>query len=181
MPYLIAAVVFVGALCTVDLLLTFGVIRRLREHTELLSTRAGEPGEGPGTVAVGEVPGPFTAVDTDGAEVDHRTGGAGRLVGFFSPGCEPCRTKLPDFVAYAAEFPGGRAQVLAVVSGDEQSAADFTGPLTGVARVVVDGSEGPVATAFGVNGFPAWCVQDEHGVVQHSGLGREPLPAAVPA
>ena len=41
MPILIAAVVVVGCLCLLDLLLTFGVIRRLREHTSML-TAAGE-------------------------------------------------------------------------------------------------------------------------------------------
>ena len=41
MPILIAAVVVVGGLCLLDLLLTFGVIRRLREHTSMLTGAGG--------------------------------------------------------------------------------------------------------------------------------------------
>jgi len=37
MAILSAAIVVVGLLCLADLLLTFGVIRRLREHTEQLT------------------------------------------------------------------------------------------------------------------------------------------------
>ena len=37
MPIVIAAVTIVGVLCVLDLLLTFGVIRRLREHTAMLA------------------------------------------------------------------------------------------------------------------------------------------------
>jgi hypothetical protein len=36
MHFLIAAVVLVGLLCAVDLLLTFAVLRRLREHAQRL-------------------------------------------------------------------------------------------------------------------------------------------------
>src|SRR5688500_14198594 len=36
MPILTAAVVLVGILCVIDLLLTFGIIRRLREQNETL-------------------------------------------------------------------------------------------------------------------------------------------------
>ncbi|WP_433187804.1 hypothetical protein [Actinoallomurus sp. CA-150999] len=32
MPYLVAAVVFVGLLCAFDLILTLAIVRRLREH-----------------------------------------------------------------------------------------------------------------------------------------------------
>ena len=37
MAILGAAIVVMGLLCLIDLLLTFGVIRRLREHTEQLA------------------------------------------------------------------------------------------------------------------------------------------------
>lgn len=41
MPFLVTAVVLVGLLCAVDLLLTFAVLRRLREHTEELGRLSG--------------------------------------------------------------------------------------------------------------------------------------------
>ena len=39
--FLTAAVVVVGVIAAVDLLLTLGVIRRLREHTELIGSGGG--------------------------------------------------------------------------------------------------------------------------------------------
>jgi hypothetical protein len=40
MAFLAAELVIVGVLCVLNLLLTFGVIRRLREHEELISRSA---------------------------------------------------------------------------------------------------------------------------------------------
>jgi thiol-disulfide isomerase/thioredoxin len=180
MPYLVAAVVVVGALCVVDLLLTLGVIRRLREHTELLSKRPGPSVPEHASLTAGQRPAAFAAVDTDGQKVDqHST--AARLIGFFSTNCPACKDLLPTFVEYAERFPGGRAQVLAVVGGTPPDTDAFTRDLTGAARVVVEEPQGTVATAFQVTGYPAWCLLDEHGVVQDSGLGFDRLPLAVPA
>jgi len=176
MPYLASAVVVVGALGLVNLLLTLAVIRRLRQHTELLSNRPAGP-EG-GVLAAGERPGDFDAVDTDGLPVTAGPDGP-RLVGFFSPECEPCKAKLPDFAEQVAGYPGGPARVLAVVAGDGPGITDFAGALAPVARVVVEPSDGPLTTAFQVSAFPAWCVLDELGVVQHSGVGLDRLPIPV--
>jgi thiol-disulfide isomerase/thioredoxin len=181
MPYLIAAVIVVGALCVLDLLLTLGVIRRLREHTELLSRRPTETGTSNAIIAAGQTPGAFAAEDTDGLSVRHDDGRAPQLVGFFSPDCPACRELLPKFVEHAARYPGGRPQVLAVVTGSGPGVDDLAGQLTGVARVVVEEAGGPVSAAFQVTGSPAWCVLDEHGVVQDGGLGFDRLPLAVPA
>jgi hypothetical protein len=176
MPYLASAVVAVGALGLVNLLLTLAVIRRLRQHTELLSDRpAGPDGS---VLAVGERPANFAAVDTDGRAVTVGPDGP-RLVGFFSPECQPCKAKLPDFVAQVTGYPGGRERVLAVVAGDGPGSADFSDALIGVARVVVEPSDGPLTAAFQVSGFPSWCVLDEHGVVQHSAVGLDRLPVPV--
>jgi peroxiredoxin len=180
MPYLIAAVVVVGALCLVDLLLTLGVIRRLREHTELLSARSGPSMPEQATITAGDRPAAFTAEDTDGEPVD-RDSPAPRLLGFFSTSCPACTEMLPTFVEHAARFPGGRPQVLAVVAGAPPDIHELTNDLVGVARVVVEEPQGPVATAFEVTGYPTWCLLDEHGVVRDSGLGFDRLPLAVPA
>ncbi len=37
----------------------------------------------------------------------------------------------------------------------------------------------PVAAAYRVSGFPAWCVLDADGVVRHSGMGIDRLPIPV--
>jgi thiol-disulfide isomerase/thioredoxin len=171
MGLLAVAVIALAALGLLNLLLTLAVIRRLRVHTELLSTRS-EMSEG-SVIAVGERPEEFAAVDITGMPVP---ADGPRLVGFFSPDCKPCKETLPTFVAHAAGYPQGRSRVLAVVAGDGPGVVDFTGELTPVSQVVVESPDGPVNKAFQVNGYPAWCVLDEHGVVQHSGVGLHDMP-----
>jgi len=87
MPVLIAAVIAVGTLCLVDLLLTFGVIRRLREQTALLAAPDSRERAVIG-VPEGELPGGFSATTTTG-EVVSGTAGV-RVVAFFASGCAAC-------------------------------------------------------------------------------------------
>jgi hypothetical protein len=75
MPVLIGAVVVVGVLCLIDLLLTFGVIRRLREHTAMLA-RFQPGGDQVAGLTAGGTPEAFTATDNEGAVVQGRLGSA---------------------------------------------------------------------------------------------------------
>lgn len=149
MLFLIAAVILIGALCTLDLVLTLGVVKRLREHTEMLAKASG-----PSVISVGEEIGDFTAATVDDEPLSRELLGHDTIVAFFSPSCRPCQEKLPAFVEYARGLPGGRAQGLAVVAGDADEAAAFVAELGPVVRVVVEGAEGPVGTAFQVNAYP---------------------------
>jgi protein-disulfide isomerase len=148
-PFLTAAVVLVGVLCAVDLILTVGVIKRLREHTARLSAMRGIP-----SVQAGERIGEFAALTVDGEQVtaDHLADDT--LVGFFSPTCEPCKEKLPKFVEYARTVPGRRDRVLATVVGDGEQAEEFVAQLRPVARVVVEDSGGAVSAAFKARAYP---------------------------
>src|SRR6266508_3698318 len=98
MPYLVAAIVLLGAVCTVNLILTLALIRRLREQA------GGPPGPRQPLpkviVGIGERPAEFTAATTEGEPID-RDAVAGGLVGFFSPQCSPCRERVPEFMEYA--------------------------------------------------------------------------------
>ncbi len=154
---------------TLNLALTYGVIRRLREHTELLSDR---PSGQPAPIAIAQ-PGerPDNLSDVDGI----------RLVVFLSPQCGPCKELAPQFAAYASGFPGEPDSVLAVVADEGPEAVELAGPLRDVARVRFEPPGGPLAKSFRVKGFPSWCILDEHGVVQRSGTGVDTLPSAVPA
>ena len=118
MPYLAATVALVGLLAVVNLLLTIGVVRRLREQTtELADLRSRAPmRDAATTLPVGAVVAPFEAVTIDRRAVTLASFGERPLVGFFSPGCKPCAERLPGFVRHAAERPGGRDGVLAVVA-----------------------------------------------------------------
>jgi hypothetical protein len=175
--YLAGGVVVVGVLTLLNLLLTFGVIRRLREHTELISAR-GESVSPDLMLGVGDSPGGFSAVATDGTAVSREGLVAGQFVGFFSPNCDPCAEMAPRFVDRAATLPGGRSQALAVVVGGADEVAEMVALLEPVARVVVEDSlgAGSVAGAFGVRGVPAICELDGDGVVTAAGFDVVELP-----
>jgi len=170
--------VLVGTVALLNLVLTFGVIRRLREHTGLLAER--DRPEGPAVMlATGEAPDEFAATTTGGERLTRDDLG-GALVGFFSPNCGPCREQAPLFVRRAAGTAGGRSRVLAVVVGDETAVAQMVAEFEPVARVVVErgvAAEGSVSQAFGVRGFPALAVLDADGAVAASGFELDRLPA----
>ncbi|MFF8652861.1 thioredoxin domain-containing protein [Streptomyces huasconensis] len=159
MTVLIAAVALVATLCTLNLVLTLGVVKRLREHTEILGSVQGEPVR----LEVGAEVGEFATSTTLGEPMAHDLVAGPVLFGFFSPTCEPCRDKLPRFVEYARRQPGGRSQVIATVvcegAGDGAAtgatAAEFVTELSRVAQVVVEETDGPLGTAFAVRAFPS--------------------------
>jgi len=188
MPVLVAAVVVIGLLCVIDLLLTLGTIRRLREHTDLL-TRLASALDGTATRArsdpkpmVGTEIGPFTAVTTAGEILDAAALPADTLIAFFDPGCAPCEDLRPDFLRYAAGRPGGRDRVVAVVNArpDEVVPPGRIAELDAVARVVVGPAAEAVRTAFDVHGWPTLCtVADGRITASGTDLAALRTPAGV--
>lgn len=180
MSPLAAAVLAVGALAMVNLVLTVGVVRRLREHSDLLpgtpGPAVGMPGGMSGIAPVGTPVASFTAGPSDSPVTD-RDLTDGTLVAFFSPTCEPCRDKLPGFVARYADRPEEARQVLAVVVNDSPSsheahdshgsgvsgedAGSMAAALAAVVPTVQEPYDGPVTTAFAVKAFPS-CVRVGH-------------------
>lgn len=143
MTALTSAVVLVGALGVLNLTLTFGVIRRLREDT---GSRSQPTGAQPGA--------PMAPVGT--SVRDTAPGWDGEtLVGFFFPGCAPCEEQVPAFIEYART----RERVVAVVHDRAGNAAELVRKLGQVAQVVVeDGTDGALQKAFRVEAFPSYCV-----------------------
>lgn len=181
MLYLTAAVVFVGVIGLLNLVLTYGVIRRLREHDAALADRphmAGFDVMVPAGTAVAD----FETQTVDGTPVSNADLTGHSVVGFFSTTCEPCRDRLPEFVTHAATVPGGPDGVLAVVVSDpvdaDTSVADlFVERLRPVARVVAELYDGPIGKAFGVRAYPALAVVVD-GTVVASGDNLDVLVAA---
>lgn len=167
MIYLSMAIAVVGALCLVDLILTFGVIRRLREHTDLLNQRIGERAAAPGPIMLeaGATVGDFSATATDGVSVSRADLTGRRLVGFFSPTCPACTENMPKYLAHARAHPGGRDAVLSVVVGAEEETAEMVRQLEPVSRVVRDVEQGEISKAFAVDGYPAYGILDGDTVV----------------
>jgi thiol-disulfide isomerase/thioredoxin len=166
MPGLVAVVVLVGSLCLLNLVFTLGVVRRLREHSELLGRRPGMTPAGPSALTVGVRAGDYAATTTAGERVARNLLDSDTLVAFLTPGCAPCAERLPTLVRTAREWPAG--QTLVVVAGDPESAADYVEALAPVARVVREPRGGAVARAFGVQAFPQFGVVDRDGVVRRS-------------
>ena len=113
---LTAAVIAVGLLCLGDLLLTFGVIRRLRQHTELLGNRGAERARSPGDLhARCSVPATFSAQTTEGQRA--RTGPPGSGWRRSSPPpARSARKRVPTFADYVrGQSRRAAPTVLAVV------------------------------------------------------------------
>lgn len=175
MPILIAAVTVVGGLCVLDLLLTLGVIRRLREHSAMLADRA--PGSlGPPVIGLvkGEAPGAFAADTLDGARVDGST--ALRLVAFLSVRCSICPERVPPLLDYLAAHQISRADALAVVVGDHETPPPYLDGLAEFAQVCMEREDGEIAKAFSVAGYPAFCLLGADGTVLATGYDPAGLP-----
>lgn len=180
MPYLVVAVVLVGLIAGLNLLFTYGVIRRLKEHTRQIDAiSAGhsrrmspmrEPGQEPDGFA--------DQVTTDGQRLA-RDDLRNMLVGFFSPGCVPCQDQSRVFAQQAAMLGPGRT--LAVVAGNAETAADLLRTLEPATRVLVEPDDGTVQRAFAVSGYPALCVLDDDGRIAAAGHTVASLPDLLPA
>jgi thiol-disulfide isomerase/thioredoxin len=178
MAYVVAALVLVGSVGALNLVLTFGVIKRLREHTALLS--GGGPRRQPRMmIEPGESPAEFDATTRDGVPVA-RADVTGSLVGFFTSTCGPCLERIPQFASYAEASGLPRDSVLAVLVGTPEETAGIAEQLGGVARLVVEPTQGPVGTAFSVIGYPAVCLLDDRGWVRSSGADLSTFPTLVP-
>jgi hypothetical protein len=179
MVYVVAAMVLVGSVSALNLVLTFGVIRRLREHTTLLSGGGGARRQPRMMIEPGESPAEFTAATRDGEPLS-RADVTGALVGFFTPTCGPCLERIPEFAAYATASGMARDEVLAVLVGTPEETAEVAAQLGGVARLAVEPVQGPVNSAFSVIGYPAVCLLDDHGRVRASGADFSTFPTLVP-
>lgn len=182
MVYVVVALVLLAAVSLVNLLLFLGVMRRLREHTELLSKGAGHGGsDSEGLLAAGETVADFTATTMDGGTVGRADLRDGAMVAFFSPTCAPCRERLPEFVELAGALPAADRQAYAVIIGDAADAADMARQLSPAARVVIGPTTVPMVEAFGAESFPALYRMGPDAVVAASGHSMAVYPALAAA
>ncbi|WP_404954756.1 TlpA family protein disulfide reductase [Streptomyces sp. 147326] len=149
MYVLTAAVVLLSALCLLNLLLTVGVVKRLREHTEILAPIRQQAG-----IRTGDEVADFQAVTVDGRPLDRACLADDSVVAFFAPDCQPCKAVLPDFIRLAEADEHGRDRRIAVVIGTAEASQDLVALLSPLAHVVVEEPLGPVGTAFRTSGTP---------------------------
>ena len=179
---LIGLATVLGLIACLNLLLTYGLIRRVREHDRQLAEAGGGP--------VSPAPGPrigtplraFATETVDGlrlTEQDFTSGVA--YLGFFSTTCPPCREQLPKFADTVTRH--GRSRTLVVVVTDDHPGGNEAGSFVEIARaaglvVVVEKPLGPVAGALEVSRLPTMIVLDD-GVVAASGTSADRLPVPV--
>jgi thiol-disulfide isomerase/thioredoxin len=180
MAFIIAALTFVGALCVINLVLTLGVVRRLRQHSELLSGKSQSlTSPGDAMLPVGRTPSEFEATTMNGQTVSRTEIGGRTLLGFFSPECSLCRKYAPEFAAHVASLPAGERRALAVVVGREDETLELVASLGDGVQIVVEPTGGAVSSAYEVRGFPCLSVVTDGGTVVESDLTIDRLRATV--
>ncbi|MFD5394242.1 TlpA disulfide reductase family protein [Streptomyces sp. NPDC127097] len=173
MNYLIASVVLVGLLCVFNLVLTYGIVRRLREP---VAGAGGKALEVPQSVlGAGATVGSFSATDTEGSSLTRDDLPEGQLVTFMAPGCPACEELLPLVAERAREY--GPERVLAVVVrdagkenvGEGKGVREYLERLAPVARVMTCDLGDELTAAFALTGVPAYVEMGRGGRVASSG------------
>ncbi|MFC0006837.1 TlpA family protein disulfide reductase [Micromonospora siamensis] len=180
MPILWAALAVVGAICLVDLLLTVGVIRRLREHTELISQLNRQPSvQGEITKPAGSEVDTFQVTTIDDRPLTRDDLRQGMLVAFLSPRCPACEEQRPAFREYLSRHPGGRGEAVTVLLGTPADVAELVDELKDLTQLVIEpNTDGPLSAAFALSGYPAFCLMGQDGVIAVTGFQVDVLPEA---
>jgi hypothetical protein len=158
-----------------NLLLTFGVIRKLRDHDARLAplpVRAAGPSTGSTVPTV-------TATTVAGRRVSTVDPDRVTLIGFFTPGCKPCADSIPQFLDVPVRAGVGAVAVV-VTDTDAVDGGPYVNKLAAV-DVVVERSGGNWATALQVTSFPMLCLVDRDGAVLGSGNAFSALPSLAAA
>ncbi|WP_204012268.1 TlpA family protein disulfide reductase, partial [Virgisporangium aurantiacum] len=149
-----------------DMLMTFAVLRRLREHSARLAELPDfNMNDGPGYSATftGRPLPEFSVRAVDGTPVSTRTvAGARVLIAVLRVGCGPCHDQLPDFAAWARDTD---AVALSLVTGPHRDAAEMIATLADVSTVVAGRAADALAETFAVTVFPTFLELDADGVV----------------
>ncbi len=171
MTVLIAAVCILSALVLFNLLLSFGLVRRMRLSSEGAEVTSGPP--------AGARISPFSARALDGVSISERDLVAGPLiVGFFQTGCQPCVAVKEQLIA-----GGAREPLVVFVQGDPDDPAShaLAQQLATVARwVAVVEHDSPPTRAFAVAAYPT-LIRLDGGVVQAAGYRLRDIGLEEPA
>ncbi|WP_069767011.1 hypothetical protein [Streptomyces sp. LUP30] len=172
MSYVIALTALFGALCVLNIMLTVGVLRRLREIEERTAYSGLDLTPGPLDVmlAVGEQVGEFTTVTTEGEHLSDAFLSDGHtVVGIFAHGCGKCDERLPEFVSFVRAHGISRERVLALMVGTPEQVEAKRALAEPVSTVVIEELDGPVSLALAARVYPALAVIGPDKVVRATG------------
>jgi hypothetical protein len=161
MPYVVAGVLLVGTLCILDMLMTFAVLRRLRDHSTRFAmlSFAEKLGDTGYLERFENRPLPeFSVTTTEKAGLSSKAmAGRSWSIGFFSAGCAPCHEQAPAFGAL------GTDAALAVVTGTGKDAAELLDRLPGEAVAVAGADATVLADLLDITMFPTFLELDDAG------------------
>ncbi|MEV0386258.1 hypothetical protein [Nonomuraea sp. NPDC050643] len=155
-----------AVLLLANLFLTFGVVRRLREHTTRFAAlenpsasglRVGDP--------VAGVPGLRDSLT---------------LVSFVATGCHSCEEQLPTIRSKAEAAVAGGARALTVVvnvRGEREEADQLVAAVAGPGGVVEEELGGELQRAFGVKRYPSFFLVGPDATVMATPGSAGELPA----
>ncbi|MET9325050.1 hypothetical protein ABZX75_33675 [Streptomyces sp. NPDC003038] len=158
MSALTAATTILALSTAAHLLVTFGLVRRLRLHTDLLNHLT----QNTSHLLPDHSPLPaFTAPTTDGTTISHTRLRHPAALALLAVDCPHCQTSLPAFTAYIRSAGYARDQVLAVVTAGDHTAPtarqDMLDALAPLATVVCEpATGGTITTALKVQAFPTF-------------------------
>ncbi|GAA4671719.1 TlpA family protein disulfide reductase [Phytohabitans rumicis] len=170
MAFLAAAVVLLAAICLLNLLLIFAVLRRLREHTDELDRLRSRPAD-PAAEEAGAL------IGRSLSDLVTATGDRPELVGFFDAGCSSCHELAPDFAVASRRAPS-----VAVVTGTGQGVDELVALLAGGPTVLLGKRATDVSASVGIRAYPTFVRVDAEGTVLHAQLTTvDGLMATAPA
>ncbi|MET7875933.1 peroxiredoxin family protein [Micromonospora profundi] len=160
-----------------NLVLGMGIIRRLREHTEILSGSGSKEGLTQPEHRIDDI-----AVATLGGGTFARDTLAGStLVAFFMPGCAGCKIALPEFISEVGQGRYAGHRVIGVVNGSGEEADALRDQLAALVDTVVPTATRDVIKAFDSSVYPAFYVVDETGTIRQSSTKLAEIDLPVPA
>jgi len=145
----LAVTCLVGVIGLLNLILIFGVIGRVRVLQEAVQTGVLRD---PALPAPGDAVGAFQVTTEDGKPLSEAAvGGDEALVGFFTPGCQPCTDLRAQLLRQPPALP-----FIAFVEGtsDDPEVQKLTQSLRRLGPVAVTQSGDAVMRAFKPAGFP---------------------------
>ncbi|GAB3804041.1 peroxiredoxin family protein [Micromonospora zhanjiangensis] len=184
MSVVVAAIAVLAILTLLNLLLTFGVIRKLREQ-ELTAVRP------PVTLSVGARVPDFTASTAGGDVVSVAAlRPSGGLVAFLAPDCSGCQEQLPAVRSALAEALDTPMAVLVVVTrlrpesahtdNEDTDLVAALGVADSRAAIVHEPLDGTLQSAFQVAAFPGFYLVDTDGRVAAVSNNAAQLPELFP-
>lgn len=175
MEALAVSVAFLACVCCVNLLVTFGLVRKLRQGGFAAAKPLSLPE--PGTRVK-----PFQASTLAGDVIDQPALASSEgVVLFVSATCAPCKRLVTELLATPLN-----ETLIFFVTGDDEAAYEQAEALRSLGTVAVIGHDSDVRSAFDVTAFPT-LLRIVGGVIVSAGFGlseigvRRKIPAVAVA